>query len=325
MPKLITRKRTQKESTSPLFVFPHQGPTAPLERHQTRAEARASGYHDVDGRAVPCAATLARIRALAILPAWANVLICPVLAFRRSPSRIRTRVEPGLRRRGPSRQGARGGGEAAQPNAPARRTPSTCGRTSRSAPARCSTATSRSPAARSIGSARRERLRPPGRGRGVYREGFLHLGRGREGRNEAGRATETRNQNRGRARGAQRGARGGDRVGNTTAVCRKSYVHLRILEALTGNEFPSARARGHLSADEARVIRLLGGECPQSRTRQLGQSLMHALLSYRPCYPVTLIEAGGENGSQRVRRCRAWSFGGAPAHGPGDGDRHGRG
>ncbi len=48
-------------------------------------------------------------------------------------------------------------------------------------------------------------------------------------------------------------------LGNTPAVCRKSYVHPAVLEAYTGPGFPKARASGQLSADEMRVIRLLEG------------------------------------------------------------------
>lgn len=44
------------------------------------------------------------------------------------------------------------------------------------------------------------------------------------------------------------------RLGNTPAVCRKSYVHPRVLEAFAAGELPAARS------DEARVLRLLKGE-----------------------------------------------------------------
>jgi DNA topoisomerase I len=46
-------------------------------------------------------------------------------------------------------------------------------------------------------------------------------------------------------------------LGNTAAVCRKSYVHPVVLEAFAAAEFPKARASGHLSAAETRVLRLL--------------------------------------------------------------------
>lgn len=48
-------------------------------------------------------------------------------------------------------------------------------------------------------------------------------------------------------------------LGNTPTVCRKSYVHPVVLEAFAGGEFPSARAAARLSAEEARVLRLLEG------------------------------------------------------------------
>jgi DNA topoisomerase-1 len=48
-------------------------------------------------------------------------------------------------------------------------------------------------------------------------------------------------------------------LGNTAAVCRKSYVHPAVLEAFVANGFPKARARGRLSAAECRVLKLLEG------------------------------------------------------------------
>jgi DNA topoisomerase-1 len=48
-------------------------------------------------------------------------------------------------------------------------------------------------------------------------------------------------------------------LGNTAAVCRKSYVHPGVIAAFAGAGFPAARARGRLSAAEARVLRLLEG------------------------------------------------------------------
>jgi DNA topoisomerase-1 len=48
-------------------------------------------------------------------------------------------------------------------------------------------------------------------------------------------------------------------LGNTAAVCRKSYVHPAVLEAFAGDGLPKARARGHLSAAECRVLKLLEG------------------------------------------------------------------
>lgn len=53
-------------------------------------------------------------------------------------------------------------------------------------------------------------------------------------------------------------------LGNTPAVCRKSYVHPRVIEAFLGGTLPDGRARDGLSADEGRVLRLLGpsgGRC----------------------------------------------------------------
>jgi DNA topoisomerase-1 len=46
-------------------------------------------------------------------------------------------------------------------------------------------------------------------------------------------------------------------LGNTPAVCRKSYVHPAILSAFVAGSLPVLRARGGLSADEAGVMRLL--------------------------------------------------------------------
>lgn len=48
-------------------------------------------------------------------------------------------------------------------------------------------------------------------------------------------------------------------LGNTPAVCRKSYIHPAVLEAFLANTLPTARATDRLSADEARVVRLLEG------------------------------------------------------------------
>lgn len=48
-------------------------------------------------------------------------------------------------------------------------------------------------------------------------------------------------------------------LGNTAAVCRKSYIHPAVLEALNGAGFPVARAQGRLSAAESRVLKLLEG------------------------------------------------------------------
>jgi DNA topoisomerase-1 len=47
-------------------------------------------------------------------------------------------------------------------------------------------------------------------------------------------------------------------LGNTPAVCRKSYVHPAVIETFTKGGFGKARGTGRLSADEARALRLLG-------------------------------------------------------------------
>lgn len=46
-------------------------------------------------------------------------------------------------------------------------------------------------------------------------------------------------------------------LGNTPAVCRKSYVHPAVIEAFVGGAFPETSARTRLSAAETRVLRLL--------------------------------------------------------------------
>jgi DNA topoisomerase-1 len=48
-------------------------------------------------------------------------------------------------------------------------------------------------------------------------------------------------------------------LGNTPAVCRKSYIHPAVLAAFVEGEFPKAKASGRLSAAEACVLRLLEG------------------------------------------------------------------
>ena len=48
-------------------------------------------------------------------------------------------------------------------------------------------------------------------------------------------------------------------LGNTAAVCRKSYVHPSVLEAFAEAGFPKSRTTGRLSAAETRVLRLLEG------------------------------------------------------------------
>lgn len=46
-------------------------------------------------------------------------------------------------------------------------------------------------------------------------------------------------------------------LGNTPAVCRKSYVHPRVLEAFAAGALPRAKARAGLSAHESAVLKLL--------------------------------------------------------------------
>ena len=48
-------------------------------------------------------------------------------------------------------------------------------------------------------------------------------------------------------------------LGNTPAVCRKSYVHPRVIEGFIGGTLPAARKGRGLSRDESRVLRLLEG------------------------------------------------------------------
>ncbi|MBX9585478.1 MAG: DNA topoisomerase IB [Gemmataceae bacterium] len=46
-------------------------------------------------------------------------------------------------------------------------------------------------------------------------------------------------------------------LGNTPAVCRKSYIHPGVIDAYLAGTLPPGRAAGGLSADEGRVLRLL--------------------------------------------------------------------
>jgi DNA topoisomerase-1 len=46
-------------------------------------------------------------------------------------------------------------------------------------------------------------------------------------------------------------------LGNTPAVCRKSYIHPRVLEAFAVGTLPRAKARAGLSASESGVLKLL--------------------------------------------------------------------
>jgi DNA topoisomerase-1 len=61
-------------------------------------------------------------------------------------------------------------------------------------------------------------------------------------------------------------------LGNTPAVCRKSYVHPAVIEAFTAGTFPAARAGGRLSAAEVRVLRLLERVSqPPKKMRQMSR------------------------------------------------------
>jgi DNA topoisomerase I len=46
-------------------------------------------------------------------------------------------------------------------------------------------------------------------------------------------------------------------LGNTPAVCRKSYVHPRVIDAFLDGTLPEARATDGLSHGEARILSLL--------------------------------------------------------------------
>lgn len=48
-------------------------------------------------------------------------------------------------------------------------------------------------------------------------------------------------------------------LGNTPAVCRKSYIHPAVVAAFAEGAFPKGKASGRLSAAESRVLRLLEG------------------------------------------------------------------
>jgi DNA topoisomerase-1 len=47
------------------------------------------------------------------------------------------------------------------------------------------------------------------------------------------------------------------RLGNTPAVCRKSYIHPKVIEAFASGQFPAERNVRRLGKDEVRVLRLL--------------------------------------------------------------------
>ncbi|WP_232069909.1 DNA topoisomerase IB [Gemmata massiliana] len=300
-------------------------------------------YRDTDGRVVRCIATLARIRALAIPPAWVNVLICPdanghlqavgfdvrgrkqyryhpafrakrdgtkyerVLAFGRALSRIRTRVEYDLRRRGLSRDKVLavvvklldrthlrvGNAEYVRANQSFglstlldRHVTFTRGAVRIKFRGKSGVRHDRIVSDAKLARLVRQCRDLPGQDLFQYRAGsgsrpigsadvnaYIRRAAGAEFtakdfRTWAGTVKaamklaalpkpETKTE-------AERAVCSVVRevaleLGNTPAVCRKSYVHPRVLEAFTGNGFPTTRARGHLSADESRVIRLLGG------------------------------------------------------------------
>ncbi len=342
-----TRTPARKKSTSPSFVFPTKArlhlwcDTNPaLKRERAGSGFR---YRDADGLVVRCVATLARIRALAIPPAWANVLICPdanghlqaigfdargrkqyryhpafrakrdgtkyarLLAFGRALSRIRTRVECDLRRRGLSRDKVLavvvklldrthlrvGNAEYVRANQSFglstlldRHVTFTRGavriRFRGKSGVRHDRIVSDARLARLV----RQCRDLPGQDLFQYRVGadsrpigsadvnaYIRRAAGAEFtakdfRTWAGTVKaatklaalskpETKTE-------AERAVCSVVRevareLGNTPAVCRKSYVHPLVLEAFTGSGFPSTRARGHLSADETRVLRLLSG------------------------------------------------------------------
>ena len=77
---LFARIRARDDPPAPHPIGPCRGP-APCFRCRSRPGAQARGRRlpllDADGRAVRDRATLARIRALAIPPAWTDVWICP--------------------------------------------------------------------------------------------------------------------------------------------------------------------------------------------------------------------------------------------------------
>ena len=54
-------------------------------------------------------------------------------------------------------------------------------------------------------------------------------------------------------------------LGNTPAVCRKSYIFPGVIDAFLGGALPPARASGGRSADESRVLRLLETANPASK------------------------------------------------------------
>ena len=48
-------------------------------------------------------------------------------------------------------------------------------------------------------------------------------------------------------------------LGNTPAVCRKSYIHPRVLKAFADGSLPLRRQRAGLMSDEGGVLKLLIG------------------------------------------------------------------
>jgi len=49
-----------------------------------------------------------------------------------------------------------------------------------------------------------------------------------------------------------------ERLGNTPAVCRKSYIHPKVIEAFAAGRMPGERTVRRMLKDESRVLRLLG-------------------------------------------------------------------
>ncbi|MBP3960095.1 DNA topoisomerase IB [Gemmata sp. G18] len=347
MPRTPASPTKQKKSASPPFTFPVKVrlrlwcDTKPaLKREPTGSGFR---YRAPDGRVVRCAVTLARIRALVIPPAWTNVLICPdanghlqaigfdargrkqyryhpafrakrdgtkydrVLTFGLALSRVRTRVELDLRRRGLSRDKVLaavvklldrthlriGNAEYVRANRSFglstlldRHVTFTRGTVRIKFRGKSGVEHDRIVSDAKLARLVRQCRDLPGQDLFQYRAGagsrpigsadvnaYIQKAAGAEFtakdfRTWAGTVKaatklaalpkpETKTE-------AERAVCGVVRevaaeLGNTPAVCRKSYIHPSILEAFTRGGFAKTRARGQLSADEARVIRLLGG------------------------------------------------------------------
>ena len=109
---------------------------------------------------------------------------------------------------------------------------------------------------------RRQRLHPRGGRRRLHRQGLPHLARQRPGARPLGRAVRRRRRCRRSAN--QLLAEVARRLGNTVAVCKKSYVHPRVLETLATQVDSEAlarlagRRRAGLNAAERRLLAFLG-------------------------------------------------------------------